>query len=30
MEALAQLGGYLVLIVMAALIVAAVEIINHR
>jgi len=30
MEALAQLGGYLLLIVMAALIVAAVEIINHR
>jgi len=27
---LAQLGGYLLLIVMAALIVAAVEIINHR
>ena len=30
MEALAQLGGYLLLVVMAALIVAAVEILNHR
>ena len=30
MEALAQLGGYLVLVLMAALIVAAVEILNHR
>jgi hypothetical protein len=30
MEALAQLGGYLVLILMAALIVAAIEILNHR
>ena len=30
MEALAQLGGYLLLILMAALIVAAVEILNHR
>jgi hypothetical protein len=30
MEALAQVGGYLVLILMAALIVAAIEIINHR
>ena len=30
MEALAQVGGYLVLVLMAALIVAAIEIINHR
>ena len=30
MEALAQLGGYLVLVLMAALIVAAIEILNHR
>lgn len=30
MEALAPLGGYLLLVLMAALIVAAVEIINHR
>ena len=29
MEALAQLGGYLVLIVMAALIVAAIEALNR-
>jgi hypothetical protein len=30
MEALAQLGGYLLLILMAALIVAAIETLNHR
>ena len=30
MEALAQLGGYVLLVLMAALIVAAVEILNHR
>jgi hypothetical protein len=30
MEALAQLGGYLVLVLMAALIVAAIEILNHH
>ena len=29
MEALAQLGGYLVLVVMAALIVAAIEALNR-
>jgi hypothetical protein len=30
MEALAQLGGYLLVVLLAALIVAAVEILNHR
>jgi hypothetical protein len=30
MEAWAQIGGYLLLVLMTALIVAAVEILNHR
>ena len=30
MEALAQLSGYLLLVLMAALIVAAIEILNNR
>jgi hypothetical protein len=30
MEALAQIGGYLLLVLMTALIVAAIEILNHR